>query len=568
MLLFRCSDWEEQQKISTQYSEFGLDLGFLPEDISAHRILKEILEGDRDFVCLVHKSVTLPRSFPQSLLALRDELQREWPNWGMVGNAGVTPLMYGAHATRRIRYFSDSITGPNIAGHILPSECLFENVLVINAAALRLTGIEIPDLPDPHLLAPVLSVQMLRSDLAVLIAPQLACYRNDPIRAEPNFRTSVSQQAEEWFAERISNTTFDVFDGFLDLQATSDRFWMSIRIDTAFASLMNAQKGRPSTRVDIVTRSRFERLGMLERNISTVGLFIERASHASFVHSVISDPRFMPDIELDEGVERLTSSVSRIGDDRFNLVHDAAKAVPGPYIWFVDDDDWLFPNAAELISLMVSVSPPGSTFFLDVMHFEEEVTATGSTSWPAGRSKPQRRFPSSHFALSLSGQNYVPFCGVILDRNVIIDLSSEVFDRITFFEDYTLILSALLSGGSFPVALDALAAGISMRQGDHSATQVDRRQWNESLAELSAVLSTGKSGSNLLSLGSLLVMDHVGRDVRGKTTMSTPKSGARNVIAPILRKGASGLRGGFVWRLIRRSRLLRRVVNRLRRMLD
>lgn len=568
MLLFRCTDKDEQQKISDRYSKFGMALDFLPEDASAHRRLIEILDDrvEKDFVCLVHKAVTLPESFPQRVADLQTELDLHWPNWGVVGNAGVTPLMYGALASRRVRYFSDSFTGPNVKGHILPSECLFENILLINVGALKNSKFEIPEFHDPHLLAPTLSIQTLRAGRAVLIAPQLACYRNDPIKAEANFRTAVSQQAEEWFAQQISNTTLDVFDGFLDLQATSDGYWFTNRIDTSFQSLLNAQRGRPLVNVDIVTRSRFERPGMLERNISTVGMFIERALHARFVHSIVSDPKFAPILQLDERVNRIVSPISRLGDDRFHLVQEAAKAVRGSYIWFVDDDDWLFPNAAEMISLMVGVSPPGSTFFVDVMHFDEEISAANSISWSTGRSNPHRRFPSSHFAVSLSGQNFVPFCGVIFDRDLLTGISSEVFDRITFFEDYLLVLLALLSDSSFPIALDSVAAGISMRPGDHSATQTDRRPWNESQAELSAVISNGTTGSNLLSLASLMSVDQVGRDIRGRTKLSAPISHrwGRSILR-VLRQGLSGFRGGIIWRTAQRSSLIRRVVQWLRR---
>lgn len=567
MLLFRCSEDEERRRILDRHQSLASEIRFLSTGSSANDQLNRLIcdPDGPNHLCLVHESVTLPASFSQRLIDLGSDLATNWPNWGLVGNAGVTPLMYGGLASRRVRFFSDAFTGPNLSGHIIPAENLFENVLLINCANLRSTDFRLPDVPDSHLLATLLSIETLRAGRAALVAPQLACFRDFPIEAQSNFQTTVSQAGAEWIAQRIANTTCDLFDGYIDLLGFSDRFWTDDRFDTALRSLLNAQQGRIRQRVEVITRTKHERPGMLRRNISTVGLFIERASHADFVHSIISGANAKEEIDLPGNVIRLSAREFSAGDDRFRLIFDAASAVSGSYLWFIDDDDWLFPNAAELISLMVSVSPKGSTFFVDVMHFVESGDVAKSNDWPNGLSAPARRFPASHFALSLEGQNYIPFCGIILDRDLVVGLPTELFERITFFEDYTLVLASLMAEGSFPVAVDALAAGISMREGDHSATQSNRQEWNASQAELSLFLSEVGRGSSLLSLGSLLSPERVGLDVRGRASIGlSPLSRRRDFLISILGRAIRRLRGGRIWKCASRSSGLRKIVVRFR----
>ena len=51
-------------------------------------------------------------------------------------------------------------------------------------------------------------------------------------------------------------------------------------------------------------------------------------------------------------------------DSRFLLVSEAIKNILSDYIWFVDDDDWLFPNSAEWLANTIRSAPSASTFFI------------------------------------------------------------------------------------------------------------------------------------------------------------------------------------------------------------
>ena len=195
-----------------------------------------------------------------------------------------------------------------------------------------------------------------------------------------------------------------------------------------------------------------------------------------------------------------TSSPGGI-DSRYRLVRFAAESIEADYFWFVDDDDWVFPNEAERLGLVVNTAPENSIVFVGSQHFEEASLARSpnadATSY---RSKAARPFPAEDFLASLSGENHSPFCGVLLSRAALLNVPPAVYERVTYFEDYMTILSALLQEDCFPVTVDKLFAGISLRRSGNSVTEKDRRTWNESMSELASHLVNSSDCSQLLSL--------------------------------------------------------------------
>ena len=564
MIIFTVRDHHHETQIRDRHALEASGMWFVKEGPGFVSRLRSMIDdlGTSETVCIVHGDVTLPRAFGDYVAQLRDELAREWPNWGAVGNAGVTPLGFGLRSRRRIRYFFDNEFGPNLSGHIVPAENLFENVVMIEVDLARKVFQELPEVENRDLFALALSIQVLHSGRALLLAPHLSCFRDDRIQPDSAFIIPCGGDLGTWIAQRISNVSIETYRGRVDLDGVSDSFRKFERIEMTLQSLRNAQLGREPQSVGIVTRTRFERPAFLERIVLTTSMFIAAARHAKFEHCVISNPAAGSSPSLPRTVKQLTSSRTRDSDDRFHLVREAADKLESRYLWFIDDDDWLFPNAAELISLMVSLAPKGSILFVDVMHFAETNIENLSSGPPISSVHPIRRFPASHFAASLTGQNFTPFCGVILDRESIAGTPGEVFDRITFFEDYTLILAALVNQGSLPVSLGVLASGISMRSGDHSATQSDRRPWNSSLAELSHFITQSPSSALVLSIGDLMNIESVNPDAGPGSDVECHRKDS--VLVAGLRWAKRRLHQTSLWRFLSRFRLLRGFVGVVR----
>lgn len=512
-------EFEFLDPVHSVYSEFN-------------RVLVE--HGPNGPFCVVHESVTLPDLFAERVADLVAILNRDWPNWGLVGNAGVTPLMYGLLASRRIRYFFDELLGPNLSGHVLPAENVFENVLLVNGNELLDHSFELPELPDRHLFSLVASVEALRGNRAVLLAPHLACYRKDSVSTGPGFPIEVTDACGEHLSKIISNTAVEILEGALDLERWSDAYWQESRFDTFLQSLRCAQVGRPQAGVAIVSRTRFERPGLLSRADNSIAAFANAAIHIEIERIVISGRAQPADLRLTPGASVVEIDTSDAEDDRSQLITEAARIARNEYLWFIDDDDWLFPNEAEALSLMFSVSPPGSCFFIDTMTFEEFGIGGDDRDAVPTSVSPMRKYPADQFASSIRGQNFTPFCGLVFPKGLCNQVPENLLARITLFEDYALILTALVSADFFPVAINVLGAGVSLRIEDQSVTASNRDAWNRSIAEVGASLARSARMGALWSLGPVIRDIPAGRDLRSSLDRSAHPLGDEPVgILPV-----------------------------------
>ena len=192
-------------------------------------------------------------------------------------------------------------------------------------------------------------------------------------------------------------------------------------------------------------------------------------------------------------------------DSRYQLVRFAAENIEADYFWFIDDDDWLFPNEAERLSLALNSAPTDSIVFVDSQHYHESPIQSDINGQAISyRSQEARYFPARLFMGTLSGHNHTPFCGALFARNVLLAIPHKAYETVTYYEDFMTTLYALLSGNCFPIVVDKLFAGISLRESGNTVTEKDRTKWNQSMSELVAILVSAKSGSaQLLSLQTL-----------------------------------------------------------------
>jgi len=251
-------------------------------------------------------------------------------------------------------------------------------------------------------------------------------------------------------------------------------------------------------------------------------------------------------------------------DDRFRLVKWIANEVDSDYLLFLDDDDWLFPNAAEFISLLVALAPHGSSFFFDTRHFSEKFIDEVSDSLPALVS-PGRKFEAKLFVGCFSGHNHIPFCGAILPKSTVSTIPDSLVESITLFEDFATLLYCMTRESFSPVVVDVLLAGISIRGDGQTVFSTDRTRWNESMAVLSAEISRGVVSSRLNSLPQL-ALRYSGRDLRFiESMLDVARESHYHAIRDVNR-----MRATWSWRITRPFRVLFRAVvpSRLRRTQD
>lgn len=470
---------------------------------SYFELLNRLIESTaKPWICLVHDDVFLGRSFPDRLTRLVRTLESEWPNWGLAGNAGVLPIQAGYAATEVVRYLSDPHGGPNLSGQMLPAQSIDGNVMLLNLEAMRQKRVKLPSFEGFQLYDFILSLETIRAGLGVLACPQLACWHGSGGNQQEFDRARSSHSIGDYLAATIRNRYVDSINGELEVPLEDASRTLRSGVDVQLDSLRTATAGRARKTVAIVTRTQFTRPLLLRRTLSTIQAFVCAAGEAvDFSSYVVTDaPDGPPPDGLLDGATVLRANLSRYEDSRYQLVKFAAESIQADYLWFVDDDDWIFPNEAERLSLVVSAAPANSIIFLGCQHFVERSISGDAQDAASFRSTPATYYPATSFLASLSGSNHTPFCGQLFPRSALLSVPAEVYDSVTYYEDYMTTLFALLAADCFPLAVDKLYVGISVRESGNSITESDRTKWNRSMGELVSHLVNLPGSSHLLSL--------------------------------------------------------------------
>lgn len=464
-----------------------------------------ITTSPEDYACVVHDDVILCSNFNERVHSLISTLNHDWPNWGIAGNAGITPFKIGYATTELIRYLADPHGGPNFVGQILPAMSIDGNVILLNIRALREREICMPDFDGFQLYDIILSIKTISSGLGVFIAPHLACWHGSKRNQENFDQAKNSDSFISYLSKRIINRKLLTLNG--EIRVPLNNYNFTNGIDVEIESLMSACRYRPITTVAIVTRTRFDRPKLLDRCLRTISAFIASAGTATEFRSYIVTDRDPPSNLVFSSTVIKASIESQ--DTRYKLVQFAANNINADYFWFIDDDDWMFPNEALRLSMVINSAPQNSIFFVDCCRYNEEPFPTGSVNnVESYRSKKQHYFSALKFMCSLSGNNQTPFCGVIFSRGQLLKIPDIFYDTVTYLEDFMTTLNTLLTYGSIPVVVNKLYVGISIRETGNTITETDRTKWNRSMSELVSNLVNATTYSQMLSLPVNKICDH------------------------------------------------------------
>lgn len=502
-LIVLCASEESRLQAENNFEITKLEIDFLLESDLTSSTLNRLLEDELRFnlVCMVKESVTLPADFDQNIKKMTTELDREWPNWALVGESGVTHLAYGMGASKWVQYGADKNRGPNLAGHTVPAYGLSGNVLVINLGRFRNATVNFDGVKGP--LGVTLPIQTMQCGLAVLVAPHLACFVDTSRIIDLESHFDPGPDLRSYLISRISNLFVHTCFGLIDISGESDAEWGNDRIDLPLQSLRNARVGRPKRSLEIITRTTFERISSLQRTALTVFLLRSQVSHLDLSHTVISGRFLQDDVGLPPGTEMVFETDgqgSKVEDDRFRLIRVAVESSKSDFVWFVDDDDWVFPPCAELLSLALNVSPKGSTFYFDSQQFFLKNEKVDSTFGTYPNMRVGDRYQAQAFVLNLTGLNHVPFCSVIFTRQGLVDTPDDLTKHMNLYEDFALQLMTMSSPNYFPVSLNNLVSGIQMKDDSLEGPVLSRREWNKDMATLVAFFVQKQSNASLLSL--------------------------------------------------------------------
>ncbi|WP_247996554.1 hypothetical protein [Brucella tritici] len=469
---------------------------------SLFKLLQDVIDSDDDYALFVHDDVFLPSSMNSHVSKLIETLNVDWPNWGICGNAGIVAPTLTA-GSRVCRYLFDPHGGPSLGGHVLPAETVDGNTILINCHALRQANVQLPMFEGFQFYDISLSVETLAAGLAVLIAPDLACFHNSKGNQSEFDRAFGSQALIEYLSNKLSNRLVYSLNGILKLPFTGKK---PRQFDICNTAVKNASIGRPEAKIAFVIRSQFRNKSLLLRAVNSTLAFAAATKSQSIKTYVVTENADHDSVnDLPENVPVIAASIPQVADTRHLLIREAVKFLNEDFVLFLDDDDWAFPNEADYISDLLACLPTTAHLVVESQHFSEAIIVPGETDWRNSSVLPQRRFISADWPLNFTGNNYVPMCGVFYSRRILLQQPVETYEKITYYEDYTVSIFALLNVESIFFSTPRLVSGISIRNAvnavENTVTVKDRTKWNQSQAELAHYICINRSNNVAFSIG-------------------------------------------------------------------
>lgn len=470
-------------------------------------INSEISNLRYDYCLLLHDDVILPINFPTVAQDLIKRLNAEWPNWAIAGNAGVAAFKFGSHAENIVRFLEDPHGGPNLRGVDVPCATIDGNVMLLNTKAMREKGIEVPKWTGFQLYDIVLCLEALRGGCAVIAVPELTCFHLSG-GDQKSFNEAVESQAfKNYLSRTIKVDYFISLNGIIRRQLCD---WKkhSGSLDPVHAALVNASIERKKRTLSIVIRTQFRNADLLLRTLFSAAYFKASASLFLKVEIVlITDCKTPAGMDLSVADSVRYYNNCKADDTRFELVQLYSSECDAEFSWFIDDDDWLFPNVAEELALILNSVPSNSIVFCDSRVFNEAEIGDDDFRTSSTICTPGDRLPAENWSLSLSHENSTPFCGMIIPK-VALDVFREKTyscDGIFYYEDHFILISSMLACNLLPVVFDGISVGISVRTSQNTKlrntiTETDRTKWNKSSAQKFWALNNSKIGSPLYKI--------------------------------------------------------------------
>ena len=466
----------------------------------------QINNSDYDSCVIVHDDVVLPRNFPEIARKLVSRLNVDWPDWGVAGNAGMAAWKFGPTGGQIVRFVTDPHGGPNVRGVDIPCSSVDGNVMLVNTKKMREKRVAVPAMDGFQLYDLILCLESLKAGCAVVAVPELTCLHLSG-GDQTNFdRFKASNEFKGYLSKAIKVDYFDSLNGRIHKDQSSC-LECSGSLDPQYAALLNASNGKERRALDFVIRTQFRSKDLLLRAINSINYFKAVSSKVVETRVVIITDRPIPADFNPEYVDVIHQYViDQTSDTRFRLIQSYANNCEADFSWFIDDDDWVFPNVAEEISLILSSAPLKSIVFCGSRHFVEDQLDGFNISSLIYSCNSGSDFSALNWPLSLGSENYTPFSGMILPNISLKALSGIAgIDSILYLEDHFILKNALLTCNIYPIVFDSLAVGISIRTAGNEAivntvTETDRTKWHISAAQKHWVLNNTKDGYPLYQL--------------------------------------------------------------------
>jgi hypothetical protein len=187
---------------------------------------------------------------------------------------------------------------------------------------------------------------------------------------------------------------------------------------------------------------------------------------------------------------------------RADLIFAAIERAQADYIWFVDDDDYVMPGAAQALARTLM---PGD----DVIVVADSSKVEETWGIPEGEhrstlidSRVVGKFSHLNLFRVLTGANHIPICSIVWPVRFMAGRLAAYKALGDYNEDYFLLLAALSAPQVEVRLLDATISGVSFRRSGNTVSETDRAAWHYSYTTfIQEILCEGARNPFLWQLG-------------------------------------------------------------------
>jgi hypothetical protein len=472
-----------------------LDIAPVSSEPQAWRVVQEVVASQDGSVVMCQEHVWLGSEFASGVAGLTEDLDREFPRWGACGNRGC--VWEGAALYDYTSYTRNQ--GGGIGAALRPRSVLTldDNLVLLNCCALRHCKLVDLGSAESNIFGVPLSLECLRHRLPLFVDPRLFAVRTLQHTAADIAALAASGEFGSYFRENFINHAVPWPDGRVNTEACVDYDYAALPaqrppqrdiLELFELALAEARGRRPS--LVLCCRTQFGRPELLWRALASfTSAKIEARAYLDFEVRLLTDCEpavAAPHLEYFRSefpalaLECWHHSVREPRHSRADLILAAIERAESDYIWFVDDDDYAMPGAAQALARTLM---PGDDVIVVADSFKVEET----WSVPAGEEGPALtdsrmagKFSHENLFRVLTGANHIPICSILWPVRFMAERLASRRALGDYNEDYFVLLTALSAPQVEVRLLDATIAGVSFRGADNTVNETDRAAWHYS----------------------------------------------------------------------------------------